>query len=185
MLADLPQPALKRSSIPGRLGVKHPYSLPQCLDAPDLDFGGLLVFELLVQSVARGAPALSGIEVGDDRFNKWVRRPAHLDLHEFTSSSEALFERSPQSARLCCRDSDARHHHALQEELPFVRRETRFVCHGRASNACVLRVALWLALSPSVSVPASQGTCPGQADRTVSFAFKASMAGFKTSATPG
>src|SRR4029077_4946291 len=41
--------------------------------------------------------------------------------------------KTPQPARLSGGDGEARHHHAFEKQLPFLRCETRFVSHRRYS----------------------------------------------------
>src|SRR5262245_31435807 len=133
----LSQPTLEGRCIPWRLGIEHRARLPQGLDAPDLDLCGIGTFELLAQPIARGAAALSRVEVGDDRLDERVRPSIHLGSHQCGTAGQALLEQAPKPARLGRRYCDAGHHDALQEDLPFVGRKARFVCHGRASISLV------------------------------------------------
>jgi hypothetical protein len=78
VLADLAQPALEGGRVAGRLGIDYCASLPQRLDAPGFDLGGLAACELLPQAVARDASPFGSLEVGDDRFDQRVRPGVHL-----------------------------------------------------------------------------------------------------------
>jgi hypothetical protein len=55
VLANLAQPAFEGHCIAGRLGIDYRTSLPERLDAPGFDLGGLAARELLLEAVARGA----------------------------------------------------------------------------------------------------------------------------------
>src|SRR5262245_25433475 len=148
MLADLAQPALEGSRIARRLGVDHRSGLPQRLDALGLDLVGLATRELFLETVARDASPIGGLEIGDDCLDQRVRSGVHFGTHQLRATSEALFQKAPEPAWLGSCDSDSRHHDALEQELPFVGRKIRFVRHARYSSTCaVVRLIEVLAAS--------------------------------------
>src|SRR5262245_41321059 len=93
VLADLAQPALEGGRVAGRLGIDYSASLPQRLDAPGFDLGGLAACELLPQAVARGASPFGSLKVGDDRFDQRVQPGVHLGCHQRVAAGELSFKR--------------------------------------------------------------------------------------------
>src|SRR5262245_5943211 len=130
VLADLAQPAFECGRITWCLRIDHGASLPLRLDALGFDLSGLAACKLFLQAVARGASPLCGLKIGDDCPDEQVRARVHLGRYERTASGEAFLQKAPQPAWPGSRDSDARHHHTFQNELPFVGGEVRLVRHG-------------------------------------------------------
>jgi hypothetical protein len=93
VLADLAQPALEGGRVAGRLGIDYCASLPQRLDAPGFDLGGLAACELLPQAVARAASPFGSLEVGDDRFDQRVRPGSILAVSSALPLAKLSFKR--------------------------------------------------------------------------------------------
>src|SRR5262249_40277810 len=143
---------------------------------------------LPVQAVARGAPPFGRLEAADHRLDQHVCLGVHLGRRQRAAACEALFQKAPQAAGLGSRDGDPRHHHALQKNLPFVGGEVRLVRHGPTPLLKFL-----VCFDCGLSAASTAGTAPAvdecgwqsQGVSSVSFARRASIVGFNSSATPG
>ncbi len=90
---------------------------------------GLLPANLFLEAVARQASSFGGFEISDDSLDQGVRRGVRLTGGQSRTGREALLEQAPEPARLGGGDCDTCHHHAFENELPFVGGEARFVRH--------------------------------------------------------
>src|SRR5262249_49770912 len=132
--ADPMQPRLEGRCIVRTLDLDQDRRVPQRLYAVGLDLGWAALRETLLEAVARGDSSLCRFEIADESVDEGIRADVDPGLRERAAAGEALFQQTPESARLGNGDSDAGHHHAPQQQLPFLRREIRFVGHGRYSS---------------------------------------------------
>src|SRR5215472_11593744 len=187
VLADLAQPTLEGRCIAGRLGIDYRTSLPQRVNALGFDLGGLAACELLLEAVARNAPSVGSLEVGNDCFDQRVRTGVQFGRHQRLALRETLFQKAPQTAGLGSRDGNPRRHDALKKKLPFVGGEVRLVRHGPTpllklglldcGYCCINR------RHPRRRLMNAAGK--SQAVSAASFVRRASIVGFNSSATPG
>src|SRR5262249_58088704 len=106
--------------------------------------------------------------------------------HQGAPLGEALLQRAQEAAGLGRGDGDPRHHDALQKKLPFVGGEVRLVRHRLTPQLDSWFALVRFAASTAGSAPAVDDRgLQSQAVSNASFARRASIVGFNSSATPG